>query len=122
MAKAQITLAGGIVVSVSGTPEEVTAVISRLQGGGSTPKDSTSTTARSRPKNSSGRVQITELIEQLIEAGFFKKPKDLAAVKVALEEMGHHYPVTTLSPTMLRQVRKRNLRRLKEGSRWVYTG
>ena len=36
-------------------------------------------------------------------------------MKAALEEMGHHYPVTTLSPTLLRQVRKRNLRRLKHG-------
>src|SRR6266849_6326683 len=122
MAKAQITMPGGIVVSVSGTPDEITAIVSRLQGSGPTPKHSTSAPARSRPKSPSGRVQITDLVQQLIESGFFKKPKDLAAVKAALEEMGHHYPVTTLSPTMLRQVRKRNLRRLKEDNRWVYTG
>jgi hypothetical protein len=122
MAKAQITLPGGLMVSVSGTPDEITAVVFRLQGGGATPKNSTTSPARSRSKTPSGRVQITDLVQQLIESGFFTKPKDLGAVRSALEEMGHHYPVTTLSPTMLRQVRKKNLRRLKEDNRWVYTG
>ena len=122
MAKAQITLPGGLMVSISGTPDEITAVVFRLQGGGATPKNSTTSPTRSRSKTPSGRVQITDLVQQLIESGFFTKPKDLGAVKSALEEMGHHYPVTTLSPTMLRQVRKKNLRRLKEDSRWVYTG
>jgi hypothetical protein len=65
---------------------------------------------------------LVDLITNLIDGGFFKKPKDLAAVKGALEELGHHYPVTTLSGAMLRQVRKRNLRRLKQDKRWLYTG
>ncbi len=70
----------------------------------------------------SQRVQLVDLIANLIDGGFFKKPKDLAAVKGALEELGHHYPVTTLSGAMLRQVRKRNIRRLKQDKRWMYTG
>ncbi|MBI3055426.1 MAG: hypothetical protein HYY77_15520, partial [Betaproteobacteria bacterium] len=57
-----------------------------------------------------------------IDGGFFKKPKDLGAVKIALEEMGHRYPVTTLSPVLLRLIRKRQLRRMREQKRWVYTG
>ena len=61
------------------------------------------------------------MIASLIDGGFIKTPKDLAAIKLALEEMGQHYPVTTLSPTMLRQVRKRRMRRLKKADRWVYT-
>src|SRR5688572_30164060 len=114
MAKAQITLPDGMTVSVSGTPDEITAVVARLQGRAAPTSEAKSGgTPKSRRKPGAGRVQITDLIENLIDGGFFKKPKDLAAVKQALEEMGHHYPVTTLSPTMLRQVRKRNLRRLK---------
>jgi hypothetical protein len=62
------------------------------------------------------------LIASLIDGGFFKKPKDLAAIKVSLEESGHYYPVTTLSPTMLRFVRSRQLRRIKEDKKWLYTG
>lgn|SRR5690242_4750170 len=125
MAKAQITLPDGASVTVSGTPEEITAIVSRLQGVGRPSSESRPDPGPSpatRSKTTKGRVQITDLIEQLVQSGFFKKPQDLAAVKAALEEMGHHYPVTTLSPTLLRQVRKRNLRRLKQDSRWVYTG
>jgi len=57
-----------------------------------------------------------------MDGGFFRKPKDLAAIKVALEEMGHYYPITTLSPTLLRLVRKRQLRRTRDKKRWLYTG
>lgn len=122
MARAQISLPGGIVVNVSGTPDEISSVVSRLQGGPASRREPVSSRASSRKVAKAGRVQITDLIENLIDGGFFKKPKDLAAVKQALEEAGHHYPVTTLSPTMLRQVRKRNLRRLKQDGRWIYTG
>jgi len=63
---------------------------------------------------------LVDLIASLVDGGFFKKPRDLASIRTALAEMGHHYPVTTLSPIMLRLVRKRNLRRIKEQKRWVY--
>jgi hypothetical protein len=122
MAEAKITLPDGIVVSVSGTPEEITAVVSRLQSGASAPKTAVPAAGRTRSKAPAGRTQLTDLMQQLVESGFFKQPKDLGAVRAALEEMGHHYPVTTLSPALLRQVRKRNLRRLKQDSRWMYTG
>jgi hypothetical protein len=58
----------------------------------------------------------------LIDGNFFRKPKDLAAIKIALEEAGHYYPVTTLSPTLLRFVRSRQLRRIKDKNKWLYTG
>jgi hypothetical protein len=62
-------------------------------------------------------------LANLIDGGFFrKKPKDLSSVRTALEELGHHYPLTTLSGAMLRQVRRRNLRRLKQDKKWMYTG
>ena len=62
MAKAQITMPGGIVVSVSGTPDEITAIVSRLQGSGPTPKHSTSAPARSRPKSPSGRRGLCPVV------------------------------------------------------------
>ncbi len=123
MAKARITLPGGINVKVEGTPEEIASVLARVQDRPAKPEPTNAQRGRrGGAKRKAGRVQITELVANLIDSGFFKKPKDLAAVKAALEEMGHHYPVTTLSPTMLRQVRKRSLRRLKQDSRWMYTG
>jgi hypothetical protein len=73
-------------------------------------------------KSSSSKVTPTNLIASLIDGGFFRKPKDLASVKVSLEESGHYYPVTTLSPIMLRFVRSKQLRRVKENRKWQYAG
>jgi hypothetical protein len=124
MAKAKITLPDGISVTVDGTPDEIASVVARFQDrpGEVEAERSPSESKAGRGKRRSRRLQVTDLVANLIDGGFFKKPKDLAAVKGALEEMGHHYPVTTLSPTMLRQVRKRNLRRIKQDRRWMYTG
>ena len=58
----------------------------------------------------------------LMDDGFFKKPKELAAVKAALAERGHVYPVTTISPALLRLVQRRYLRRIKQDKRWFYNG
>ena len=116
MAKAQIKFPDGTTVRLEGTPDDISAVIDRRQK----MKEPRGGSAKAKVKGRS-TPQLSELIANLVDGGFFKKPKDLAAVKSALEEMGHHYPVTTLSPTMLRQVRKRNLRRLKQDKRWVYT-
>src|SRR5438445_3788231 len=113
MAKAQSKLPDGTIIDIEGTPGEISEVVERRQ------KAQEGT--HRRPKAKSARPQLVDLIANLIDGGFFKKPQDLASVKAALEEMGHHYPVTSLSPTMLRQVRNRNLRRLKKDNRWMYT-
>ena len=60
------------------------------------------------------------LIAEFIDVGFFGTPKELGAVRLALEEKGHFYPVTTLSPIMLRLVRRKDLRRVKDQKRWSY--
>jgi hypothetical protein len=120
MAKAQITTPDGISIKVDGTADEVAAVIAKLQKTADHGGDRVSK-AKSRGKKVE-RTQLVDLVDSLIDGGFFKKPRDLAAVKAALAEMGHHYPVTTLSGAMLRKVRSRSLRRLKQEKRWFYTG
>ena len=115
MAKAQINFPDGTTVKLEGTPEEISAVVDRARKAQQTRRPARAGKGKAKP-------QLVDHIANLIDGGFFKKPKDLAAVKGALEEMGDHYPVTTLSPALLRQVRSRNLRRLKENKRWMYTG
>jgi len=115
MAKAQITTPEGFKINIEGTPKEISAVVEDLKKKAAEP-------TRRRVKAKSGRVLLVDLIASLNDGGFFKQPRDLASVKSALEEMGHHYPVTTLSPVMLRQVRSKNLRRIREKGRWLYTG
>lgn len=58
----------------------------------------------------------------LIKNSFFKEPKNIGEVQKALQEKGYHYPVTSLSPTLLRLVRKGMLSRVRnENDIWVYS-
>ena len=120
MAKAHVTTPKGITIKVEGTPAEILAVVQDLErkekekGGGSP-------TAPRGAKGVSRRLTLTGLLESLQDDGFFKQPRDLGSIKAALDAKGHFYPVTTLSGAVLGQVRKRNLRRLKnEDGRWSY--
>ncbi len=112
MAKAKITTKSGLVMQVDGTPAEIAAVLRDL-------KDERAAAPKRKRAVKAG-VQLPDLIGALVDGKFFNKPQDLAAVKTALGELGHHYPMTTLSGAMLRQVRRRNLRRMRQDKRWVY--
>jgi hypothetical protein len=116
MAKAQITTAEGIKINIEGTPSEISSLVHNLKE-----KVDKRTVASRHKIGKAGRVLLGDLIASLADGGFFKKPKDLASIKAALAEMGHHYPVTTLSPVMLRLVRRRALRRIRQNKRWLYT-
>jgi hypothetical protein len=116
VAKAQIKTPKGISINVEGTPKEIAAIVEDLKKQSAAPQES-----GRRAKSKPGRVLLVDLIGSLRDGGFFKKPKDLASIKGALAEMGHHYPVTTLSPVMLKLVRKREFRRIREKGRWLYT-
>lgn len=118
MPKAHITTKSGAKITIEGTPEEVAALVTQLEGRTPAPQRKRETTTKGG--RSSARITATSLIVDLIDGGFFKKPKELSAIKVALEEQGHYYPVTSLSPVVLRLVRKRQLRRMKDKKRWLY--
>ncbi len=117
MPKAVVAMKSGSTVTIEGSSEEVAALVSRLDGGqrpGAVPaKSQASTRQKAKPT-------LTGLVEELIAENFFGKPKELGAVKVALEERGQFYPTTTLSPIMLRFVKRRELRRIKEKKHWAY--
>lgn len=121
MAKARITTKSGSKVIVEGSPEEVAsllAILERTPTGGSEPKDTSR--KKERRLQSNTKQTPTTLLAELADGGFFKKPKELSAIKTALQEQGHYYPVTSLSPAVLRAVRKRILRRIRDGKRWLY--
>ena len=121
MAKANIITKDGIKINVEGTPKEVADLVAQLKGDKQEP-------IRDKGRKKGNRQEIADktrptpinLIADLIDGGFFKKPRELSAIKDALAEQGYHYPVTSLSPTALRLVRKRQLRRIKEKKRWLY--
>ncbi len=124
MPKAHITTKSGTKLTIEGTAEEVAAMIAHFEGGEAATMQRAARAEKSeRPKTKARAIASpSNLILELIDGGFFKKPKELGAIKLTLEEQGHFYPVTTLSPLLLRLVRRRQLRRIKDKNRWLYVG
>jgi hypothetical protein len=118
MAKAHLTTKTGATVVVEGTQEEVASLIAQLDVG----KAKRSSRAPARQTRNATKSGPVNLILELIDGGFFRKPKELGLIKLALEEQGHFYPATTLSPILLRLVRRKELRRVKDKKRWLYVG
>jgi hypothetical protein len=117
MAKAQIVTRAGTKITVEGTAEEVADLIERFDDSAPSKK----VIAESAPaKRTQSKAGPQDRIHSLITGGFFRRPQGLGAIRAALEEQGHFYPVTTLSPVLLRLVRGRSLRRLKDNNVWSY--
>jgi hypothetical protein len=81
-------------------------------------------TARKSANRSNTKTKVNIFMD-LIKSNFFIKPKNISEVQEALQEKGYHYPSTSISPTLLRLVRKGSLSRIKQISNdkemWVYS-
>ena len=115
MAKAQIITGRGTKITIEGEAEEVAFLIDRFDS-----SSSPSIAAATKQNRLSSKAGPQDRILALVAAGFFKRPQGLGAIRAALIEQGHFYPVTTLSPVLLRLVRNRLLRRIKENNVWSY--
>lgn len=116
MAKARIKTQDGVEVNVEGTPQEIIAIVRDLKA-----REAKAGQIGRQAKGRSVKGTLLDQIATLADGSFFKQPRDLASVRGALAEMGHHYPITTLSGAMLKLVRRQTLRRMKENKRWIYT-
>lgn len=119
MAKAHIKKPDGTSIVIDGTPQEVAELVHMIQG-----EAPASGRERGKPNQqvAKAKASLPDMLMSLSDGGFFKKPKELTAVKTALAELGHVYPATTVAPALLRLVRRRRLRRIKQDKRWFYTG
>jgi hypothetical protein len=120
MAKALITMRDGATVTIEGSQDEVAELLARFNGQSSSAAPPSQ--AASRQQHHKSKSTPMGLILELVGEGFFREPKELGAIRLALKEKGHFYPVTTLSPLMLRLVRRKELRRIKDQKRWTYVG
>jgi hypothetical protein len=120
MPKAVITTKQGATVEIEGSQEEVLALVALFDRGNAQLPVLAPAQAIKSPTSSKSKPTLMALLAELIVVGFFATPKGLSAVREALEERGHFYPVTTLSPVLLRLVRKKELRRLKDRGHWTY--
>lgn len=116
MAKAHVTLPSGTKVTIEGTEEEVAKLVPRLEG---TSNSRGNINTKARPLSNSSPT-VTDLINRLIEEGLLKKPTDLATIKGALEQQGHYYGNPTVATALLRLVKRRQLRRVKQDGQWRY--
>jgi hypothetical protein len=115
MAKAHIETPDGVSVKLEGTPAEIAAVLEEVKGK-RTPRGGAKPKAKAKP----AKITIPSLVEELRNEGFFKKTKSLGDIRRRLGELGHNYPVTTLSGAMQTEAKARRLRRFKEHGKYVY--
>ena len=113
MVKANVKTESGIIVNLDGTPQELIELIDTLEK-----KELVKKKKILQKKNT--KMSIGDLILELKEDGFFSKPKSLVEIKNGLAEKGQIYSINTLSTQVLRQVKRRNLGRIKEGDKWAY--
>jgi hypothetical protein len=63
-------------------------------------------------------------VREMVDDGFFKKPKTIALVRAELENRGHHIPITSLSGPLQKLCQQRVLRRQRSkrnGKKTVFT-
>ena len=121
MTNAKIELPNGTKISVEGTPEEVAKTVKLMQSeSGKYSADDVQSASRPKKLRQSKKIGAKDRVRELICDGFFKEQKNLPEVKHGLAAKGHIYPLTTLSPAMVRLVRGNELRRLKHNKKWTY--
>ncbi len=122
MTKVTIDLPNGTKIAVEGNPEEVAQAVNLMQN----IRHYSKKRGRVAKKSSSGKKSKTvsggtnDRIRKLISEDFFTNPKTLKEVTDGLATKGHTYPVTSISPALVRLVRRGELRRLKKNDQWTY--
>lgn len=110
MVKAIIKLKDGTEVSVEGAPEEIAKTKDLLL------KEKDVVLLKKRQKKKGPLFRILELKAE----NFFDKPKTISEIKQKLEEKTYYYPLTSISPALIRLYRQGELGRLKKDGKWVW--
>ena len=114
MVKAIIKLKDGTKVSLDGSPEEVAK----------TKKLMTTNEGKKlfREENEIRHIKKgpLSLILELKRESFFDKPRIIGDVKQKLIEKAYYYPLSSISPALIRLVKKGELGRIKKEKEWVY--
>ncbi|MFZ0273171.1 MAG: hypothetical protein WAL34_15110 [Acidobacteriaceae bacterium] len=120
MAKAHIVTADGATVNLEGTPQEIAALLKEMKVQPHTVPPKRKQVKSLSDSKISSKVTVGDLLDEMIADTFFKKPQGMGAVKTQLANMGHHFPITSLSGPLRTHVRRRKLRRFKESGKYVY--
>jgi hypothetical protein len=121
MAKARIVTADGAEVNLEGSAAEIAALLRELNIQPQQSSPATKPDKSNKLNKTSARPSVGDLLDELIVDQFFKKPKGMGELKKQLGNMGHHYPLTSLSGPLMGYVRRRKLRRFKESNKYLYS-
>lgn len=128
MAKANLVLPDGTTVNIEGTADEVATLLAKFSAPESGGRSGTKNKRKKKrpaaagggdkkPKKPDGP---TSLVGELATEGYFKSKRTLGDIQKKLEERGHIYAQSSISPILTRLTRKRTIRRIKEKKGWVY--
>lgn len=112
MLKATIKLDDGTKITIEGSPEDIARTKKLLISSKSSHKKRK---RRSKLRKSMGPHG---LILELKSEGFFDKPKSITEVRDKLQEKAYYYPLSSLSPALIRLVKLREIGRLKREGKW----
>jgi hypothetical protein len=135
MAKASLTLPNGTTIQIDGKQDELEVLLKvfvlnandaqsdKVQTSlEKTKKRMKAKTKSPSTKGSRAKKGPMAFIKELKGKGYFTKQKrSLNDVKEQLNTNGHFFPSEALGVTLLRLVKKGELRRLKEDKKWTYT-
>jgi hypothetical protein len=134
MAKAHITTKEGTTINLEGTPDEVAALVAKFglisksaspaEAAESQREISSANPPRKAKARSKGAAKgtITSLIADMISDGVFKKPRLAGDIRKDLEQAAHFFDRMTVNTALRRAVKKKELRRIKQGKNWAYVG
>jgi hypothetical protein len=120
MAKADIILPNGTRINIDGTPEEIIKIKESLTNEESIQGKRKNVVKKNNSKKKLSKNGPLIRIRGLIEKDFFKEKRTIENVRKMLEEMAIFYKVSDISPSLIRLVKKGELRRIKEEGQWRY--
>jgi hypothetical protein len=131
MAKANISTKDGTTIQIQGTAEDIAKIVACLgtQGAGTAPSGIPLAPARKKRRGTAsakakrgGKTKTgpASLVADMIGGGASKKPKVLTAVMSELKQGGHFYTDASIAVALLRAVKRKELRRVKEDDNWAY--
>jgi len=115
MVHAEIVLKDGTKMILDGSPEEIIKIKEDMEK-----KFKKENLAKDTKKRISSKDGPIARVAELVETDFFNEKRTLGDIKKKLEEKAIFYDVTSLSPSLLRLVKKGYVRRIKENGGWRY--
>lgn len=135
MAKANIVTPDGTTINLEGTSDEIAALVAKfgLIGKAAAPAAAAAVpaaaaaplAAKSRPAKAKSSAKgkangVQAVITEMVDEDFFKKPQLFTAIRAQLEQDAHFYGRAAVGQAMIRAVKAKQLRRIKQNGKWAY--